>query len=254
VTVLLGLDFADLDLVRAAAWLAERPATARFGYVVTPNADHLVRLHRRPELAPLYDGAMLRLLDSRAVVAMAGLFGLDRPPVVPGSDLIALLLARYVRPNERITIVGLHPAWLPALTMRCNLAPPAHFDPPAGFADDVSAIAAAVAFVLRHPARFVFLAVGSPGQEKLAAAIAATGLATGTGLCIGAGLEFLAGARRRAPRWMQAAGLEWLFRLAGEPRRLARRYLIDCPVVVPLLLAQRKARWGRMRAVVGSKR
>jgi exopolysaccharide biosynthesis WecB/TagA/CpsF family protein len=256
VTTLLGLDFADLDLAQAAAWLASRPATARFGYVVTPNADHLVRLHRRPELAPLYDGAMLRLLDSRVVSAMAGLFGLDRPPVVPGSDLVALLLACHVWPRERITIVGLRPAWVPALMVLCKLAPPAHFDPPAGFADDAAAMAAAVAFVLRHPARFVFLAVGSPGQERLAAAIAATGKATGTGLCIGAGLEFLAGTRRRAPRWMQAAGLEWLFRLAGEPCRLARRYLIDSPVVVPLLLAQRqrKPRLDRVRGMASRKR
>ena len=48
-------------------WLAARPADAPFGYVVTPNADHLVRLQRQPELRPLYADAMLRLLDSRVV-------------------------------------------------------------------------------------------------------------------------------------------------------------------------------------------
>lgn len=122
------------------------------------------------------------------------------------------------------------------------IPPPAHFDPPMGFARDPAAMAAAVAFVLDHPARFVFLAVGSPAQERLAEAIAATGRARGVGLCIGAGLAFLAGAERRAPRWMQMAGLEWLFRLVTNPRRLWRRYLCDSPAVLRLLLRERLAR------------
>jgi exopolysaccharide biosynthesis WecB/TagA/CpsF family protein len=48
-------------------------------------------------------------------------------------------------------------------------------------------------------------------------------------LCIGASIEFLSGARRRAPRWMQRAGLEWAFRLLSEPRRLWRRYIVEGP-------------------------
>src|SRR6516164_9379734 len=64
---LLGLEFADLDATAAAGLLASRPAAAPFGYVATPNADHLVRLHRHPALRPLYQGAMLLLLDSRVV-------------------------------------------------------------------------------------------------------------------------------------------------------------------------------------------
>jgi N-acetylglucosaminyldiphosphoundecaprenol N-acetyl-beta-D-mannosaminyltransferase len=73
----------------------------------------------------------------------------------------------------------------------------------------------------------------------LAAAIASTREATGVGLCIGASLEFLAGAAQRAPLWVQHAGLEWLYRLGKEPRRLARRYLRDCPSVFPMLLRER---------------
>jgi exopolysaccharide biosynthesis WecB/TagA/CpsF family protein len=107
------------------------------------------------------------------------------------------------------------------------------------FTGDAATLREAVDFVLTHPARFVFLAVGSPQQEILAAAIAATRRATGVGLCIGASLEFLAGAARRAPRWVQHAGLEWLYRLGKEPRRLARRYLHDCPAVLPMLLSER---------------
>ena len=236
---MLGLEFADLDAAGAALLLADRPATAPFGYVTTPNADHLVRLHRQPELRPLYRGAMLRLLDSRVVAMAAQLLGLPTPHVAPGSDLTELLLSRS--DGERITIVGLSPRWLPALVVRCHLAPPAHCDPPQGFEHDPTAFRSVVQYVLDHPARFTFLAVGSPRQEMLAAAIKATGCACGTGLCIGASLEFIAGAQPRAPLWMQHAGLEWTHRLAHHPLRLAHRYLVDSPAILPLLLHERLA-------------
>jgi exopolysaccharide biosynthesis WecB/TagA/CpsF family protein len=87
----------------------------------------------------------------------------------------------------------------------------------------------------------VFLAVGSPRQEWLAAALAGAGGVTGTGLCVGASLEYLCGARVRAPAAMRRLGLEWLWRLGKEPRRLARRYLLDSPRVIGLLLRQRRA-------------
>jgi exopolysaccharide biosynthesis WecB/TagA/CpsF family protein len=237
---LLGLEFADLDATAAAGLLASRPAAAPFGYVVTPNADHLVRLHRRPALRALYQGAMLLLLDSRVVALVARLVGVPAPQVAPGSDLTALLLA-CLHARERITIVGLSPRWLPGLMARCGLASPAHYDPPRGFEHDPAAFRTAVDFVLAHQARFVFLAVGSPRQEMLAAAIQATGRARGTGLCIGASLEFVAGAQPRAPVWMQRARLEWAHRLLRDPRRLARRYLMDSPSILPMLLRERLA-------------
>ncbi len=236
---LLGLEFADLDADAAAECLAQRGGGEPFGYVTTPNADHMVRLWRRPELLPLYQDAMLRLLDSRVVARCARLVGLMPPRVAPGSDLTARLLMRHVAAGERITIVGLAAQWLPALVTRCGIVAPAHYDPPRGFERDAAAMQIAVDFVLAHPARFVFLAVGSPRQEMLAAAIRATGRATGVGLCIGASLEFVAGVQRRAPVWIQRAGLEWLYRLMRDPRRLTRRYLIDSPAIVPLLVRER---------------
>ncbi len=237
---LLGMDFACLDPLRAASWLARRPSDAPFGYVVTPNADHFVRLSRQPGFWPLYDRALLRLLDSRVIALVAGGLGLAVPPVAPGSDLTAQILRCHLQPGERITIIGLHPDYLPALVRRHSLAPPAHYRPPAGFEHDPVALRKAVGFALANPARFTFLAVGSPRQEILAAAIQATGRATGIGLCVGASLDFLAGAARRAPGWMQRAGLEWLYRLAGDPRRLAGRYLRDGPAILPLLLRERR--------------
>src|SRR5271165_5274252 len=200
---LLGLDFADLTAAAAAEAIATRPAGAPFGYVVTPNADHLVRLARDPELARIYRTAWMRLLDSRVVAAMATGCGLPVPRVATGSDLTSLLLTRYVPRREQITIIGMRTDWFSELVARYGLTQPFHYDPPMGFDSDPAAFRAAVSFIVSHPARFVFLAVGSPRQERLAAAVAATGRATGTGLCIGASLAFLAGDERRAPPWIQ---------------------------------------------------
>ncbi len=237
---LLGLDFEATDLVETTNRLLARPIDAPFGYVVTPNADHLVRLCADPGLARIYDDAWLRLLDSRVVAGLAALCGLPAPPVIPGSDLSAHLLS--LLRGQRVTIIGLAPAFLPRLVARFGLVDPAHCDPPMSLDRDPAAFAATVQFALRHPARFTFLAVGSPRQERLAAAIAAAGTGQGIGLCVGASLDFLSGARRRAPTWMQQSRLEWLHRLAGDPRKLARRYLVDSPAIIPLLLRERAER------------
>jgi N-acetylglucosaminyldiphosphoundecaprenol N-acetyl-beta-D-mannosaminyltransferase len=161
VTSLLGLTFSDLTAAQSATRLAERPASSPFGYVVTPNADHLVRISRDAGLCELYRNAILCQLDSRVVGGLAWLLGLTAPVVAPGSDLTAELLTRHLQPGERITIIGLSPVWLQALVRRFGLAAPAHYDPPMGFDRYQAGIDAAVAFVVANPARFVFLAVGS---------------------------------------------------------------------------------------------
>jgi len=124
---LLGLEFADLDAEAAAVLLARRNATEPFGYVTTPNADHLVRLHRQRDLLPLYQNALLRLLDSRVVASAARLSGLAAPHVAPGSDLTALLLTRHLAAGEAVTIIGLAARWVPQLMAR-------HRDNPSCFA------------------------------------------------------------------------------------------------------------------------
>ncbi len=225
------------------ALLAERPAEAPFGYIVTPNADHLVRLSRDPALRPLYDEAMLRLLDSRVVARIAGLLGLDAPAVVPGSDLTAALIAS-LPPDEKVTVLGLPPAALEQLASRTGLRRIAHHNPPMGFDRDPAAFEAAVRFIEENPARYSFLAVGSPRQERVAQAVAARGRGRGVGLCIGASLLFLTGEERRAPGLVQRAGMEWAWRMLQDPKRLARRYLVDSPAIIALLRREARQRKG----------
>jgi exopolysaccharide biosynthesis WecB/TagA/CpsF family protein len=239
---LLGVDFADMSLGAVLGWLAARPPDAPFGYVVTPNADHLVRLQRQPELLPLYRDAMMRLLDSRVVARAARAVGLAAPGVVPGSDLTAHLMRQVIDPAEPIAILGMEAEAVAALAQRWGLRRVSHYNPPMGFEHDPGAMEQAIRFVEESPARFSFLAVGSPRQCKVAHAVTTRRRARGIGLCIGASLLFLSGHERRAPRPVQQAGLEWVWRLAQDPRRLARRYLVDSPVVLRLLRDEARSR------------
>lgn len=239
---LLGLEFEERDTAGALAMLAARPADAPFAYLVTPNADHLVRLAREPyRYGPLYRDAAWRLLDSRVVARLAGAMGLAAPPVVPGSDLTLRLLSEVIRPEDRIAVLGGTSATVAAVRARFGLHNLLHHDPPMGFDADPARLAAAVEFVATAGARFTFLCVGSPRQEIVARAVQARGGATGTGLCVGASLLFVSGEERRAPGPVQRAGLEWAWRLAQDPKRLARRYLVDDPMILALLWRERSA-------------
>ena len=111
-----------------------------------------------------------------------------------------------------------------------------HYNPPMGFIEDPSAVDATLNFIeSQGPFRFCLLAVGCPQQEKLARALKTRGRARGLALCVGASIEFLTGGERRAPPWIGAIGMEWLFRLSQDPRRLAARYLLRGPRIFYLL-------------------
>jgi exopolysaccharide biosynthesis WecB/TagA/CpsF family protein len=238
----LGFEFAPLGLDGALAYLKRSASTAQpFYYVVTPNADHRVRLERDRALWPLYHKAGLVLNDSRILERLAKYDGLTLP-ASPGADLVAALFENEIRPDEPVTIIGTRADDIDAIRARFGLTALAWHDAPQGLRHNPAAIAAAAAFLAAHPARFHFLCVGSPQQEMIAAAALARGDVKGVGLCCGASLDFLSGRTARAPHWMQRAGLEWLHRMLSEPKRLVRRYLVEGPAIFAIWQQDRKRR------------
>lgn len=225
----------------AVTRIADRDPGKAFAFVVTPNVDHLVRLRRDGVLAPLYAQAWLTVCDSRVLELIAALSG-EGVDVTPGSDLTERLFETAITPDEPITIIGGSPAVIDGLKARYGLTDIRWHEPPMGLRHKPEAIAECAAFIADNPARFVFLCVGSPQQELVAEACLNRGDCTGVGLCVGASLDFLSGQARRAPKWIRRARLEWLHRLAEEPRRMWRRYLVDGPKVAFLWWEWRKAR------------
>jgi N-acetylglucosaminyldiphosphoundecaprenol N-acetyl-beta-D-mannosaminyltransferase len=233
----LGLKFDASGPEDVLARLLERPADKPFAYIATPNVDHMVRLHddrtdRRDDIWRAYEEAAWRACDSRVLSRLAKWRNLILP-VVTGSDLTRALL-ESLEPQTRIAVIG-GPSDLPArLRARFPNAVVLQYHAPMGLLHNINALTEAVDFAIAVKARFTLIAVGSPQQELLAHSMKNRPEATGIGLCIGASLDFLIGEQVRAPVMFQRAGLEWLFRLASNPRRFWRRYLVEGPKIFQL--------------------
>lgn len=229
------IEFDDYDLSRFIQ-VASVYGNGGYGYVVTPNADHLIRLDQDPGFRALYADAQFVLLDSRFLSKLIKLFHGIGLPVCAGSDLTAHLFAEIVDPGDKLVLIGGRPEQIDLLKARYRLTNLAHHNPPMGFIRDPRAVETCLEFIEAHsPFRFCLLGVGAPQQEVVAHQLKLRGVARGMALCIGASIDFLTGVEKRAPQWVQKLGMEWLFRLAQSPRRLARRYLVRGPKVFGLL-------------------
>jgi exopolysaccharide biosynthesis WecB/TagA/CpsF family protein len=219
-------DFGLPEFTAVAASFGEE----RYGYVVTPNVDHLIRYYEDPTFRAQYRAADFILMDSRFAARLVRLLKGVRLPICTGSDLTAQLLAKVVQPTDRIVMIGGTDEQAQLITAKYGLANLRHHNPPMGFIKEPAAVEECLSFIEdASPFRFCFLAVGSPQQEAIAQALRARETARGLALCIGASLNFVTGHEKRAPLWMQKMALEWLFRLLQNPKRLARRYLVRGP-------------------------
>lgn len=205
-----------------------------FRFLVTPNVDHLVRVAKEPEVFnPLYEASWISVCDSRILELLANISGIPLK-AVPGSDLTQQLFDNVITHDDSITIIGADAEIIENVKSQYGLTKINHYEPPFGLRHKPDEVAKAAAFIAANPARYVFICVGSPQQEMIAKACLDRSDCVGLGLCVGASLEFLTGRVKRAPKWMQRSRIEWLHRLASEPKRLWKRYLIEGPKIFSL--------------------
>jgi exopolysaccharide biosynthesis WecB/TagA/CpsF family protein len=225
----------DYDLAEALQ-VAASFGNERFGYIVTPNVDHIIRHYRDRRFRSLYAQASLVLLDSRFLANTVGIFKRQILRVCLGSDLTTSMLNTVIESDDVVILVGGTAEQAQTLRTRFGLKALRHVDPPMNFIADPAAVEKCLRSIEDIGAfRFCFLAVGSPQQEIIAQLLKERGVARGLALCIGGAINFLTGVERRAPLWIQELGFEWLFRLLQNPRRLASRYLLRGPLIFPLL-------------------
>ncbi|MCW1401088.1 WecB/TagA/CpsF family glycosyltransferase [Novosphingobium sp. MW5] len=236
----LSLRFDLVDQPAAIDALRTLAGQARFSYLITPNVDHLVQLHANRNDARVWDSyrdADLCVCDSRVLQALARPLGIDLT-VLPGSDLTQKLLDMGESAFDDIAVIGGDADLIERLRSRYpRLTWRAHF-PPMGVLSNASAQEEIARFVETVPSKLVIFAIGAPQSEVCCHLIAKRGRARCVAICTGASLEFLAGLKTRAPLWMQRARLEWLHRLATEPRRLWRRYLVKGPRILAIILRE----------------
>jgi N-acetylglucosaminyldiphosphoundecaprenol N-acetyl-beta-D-mannosaminyltransferase len=206
------------------------------GYVLTPNVDHVCLADTDEGLREAYANAALSLVDGMPLLWLARALGTPLPEKVSGSDLVMPLCERAAQRGMSVYLLGARPGvgakaaqvltdTYPGITIAGVDAPPL------GFEQDPAQNEAVLARIRAAKPDLLFVALGCPKQELwLAKHSAAYGPAVGLG--IGATIDFIAGEVRRSPRVLSRLGLEWLYRLAKEPRRLAHRYLVRDRAIV----------------------
>jgi exopolysaccharide biosynthesis WecB/TagA/CpsF family protein len=202
-------------------------------YLATANVDFLVQARRDTELRRILDDAHLVVCDGTPLVWLSKLLRRPLPERVAGSDLVPQLLNRAERLGWRVFFLGGEPR---ALTQAIRNVEARHpniqiagsYSPPFAPLDKMDHEGICERVREAQP-DLLLVSFGCPKQEKwIARNYEALGVPVSIG--VGATIDFLAGTVKRAPRWMQVIGMEWIFRLAQEPRRLLRRYSTDLVV------------------------
>lgn len=226
-----------VDLVDQWCFDTSWPSPCR--YVVTPNLDHAVFLKQRPELRALYQEAALVIADGMPMVWASRLGRHDLKERVAGSDLVPGLLARKRDGQLRVYLLGAAPgvAERAAAEMQSRFEKVTivgTYSPDLGFERSERECERIVQAINETEPHLLVVGLGAPKQELWVHKYAGS-LRCGVAICAGATIDFIAGHRQRAPRWMQLAGAEWLYRALSEPRRLLPRYAKDA-LYLPILL------------------
>lgn len=236
----LDIDFVDATYAPVVRELDRLSHEGRVSLVVTPNVDHIVTLRDEARFdeatnrfARAYAAATLRLCDSRVLQALAWLQGI-RLEVVTGSDLTAMLFQDGWFDNRKVALIGGDAGMLEELKAKFPAVELSQHIPPMVTLKSEPEIAAIEQFLKTEQWHYILFAIGAPKSEVIAHRIMAAENIKGTAICIGASIEFLLGRKARAPKWMRIARMEWAFRLANEPRRLWRRYLITGPRILAI--------------------
>ncbi|GAA4104731.1 WecB/TagA/CpsF family glycosyltransferase [Nonomuraea soli] len=238
--VVAGVAIDPLTETQVVEHVMKALAGGRGGHVITPNVDICRAVAKDASLRKLVRRAELVVADGMPLVWASRLKDRPLPERVTGADLIWSLSKASAREGHPIYLLGGPPGVAAQAAEQLTAYHPklkvCGFDaPPYGFETTVDGVARVRRRLATARPRVVFVGLGFPKQDLLIAQLRDAHPETWFVGC-GAAISFAAGVQSRAPQWMQDSGLEWLFRLACEPGRLARRYLVnDLPFMTAYL-------------------
>jgi len=217
------------------------------GVVFTPNVDHLMNLQKDPEFVAAYRKADFRVCDSQVLMYASKFLGTPIKAKISGSDLFPLFCEHH-RHNHHIKIFLLGGGkGIPQRAQRNintrigrDIVVAAH-SPSYGFEKDEVECDRILTMIRQSSANVLVVGVGSPKQEKWIAKYRDRLPSVNVFMGVGAAIDFEAGNKPRAPKVVSELGLEWLYRLVSEPRRLWKRYLVQDMPFLWLLLRQKLA-------------
>lgn len=200
-------------------------------YVVTPNVNHIVRLEKDKELQEAYKHADLILTDGKPLIWMSKWYGTPIKEKVSGSDLFYRLCEMAAIKDYGVFFLGAAEGVAEKAASKMMLQYPGlrvvgTLSPRNGFEKDEVELERIIRIVKAAAPQILMVCLGCPKQE-LFVFNHKQQLGVPISLCIGASLDFAAGIVKRAPKWMSEHGVEWVFRIKQEPKRLLGRYVND---------------------------
>ena len=237
---ILGMRVDASNYDKAASRIVEWGRRRESRYVCIAAVNNVVEAHKRPEYREIMNQSDFTTSDGMPLVWGLRKLGIPEATRVYGPDLTPVICEHAARAGVGVGFYGGTPEVLddlvsslikrfPALRVTYRWAPPFRPLTDEEEAEFVNAVNESGTGVL-------LVGLGAPKQEQLMARLRGEIAATMVG--VGAAFDFLAGKKRQSPPWMQRAGLEWLFRLVTEPKRLWRRYLLGNPRFAVLFAAQ----------------
>lgn len=200
-------------------------------YVVTPNVDHIVQLEKDEELKRVYENASLILTDGKPLIWISNWYKTPIKEKISGSDLFPRVCDLAAKKGYTMYLLGAaegvaDKAAKNLIDKYKGLNIVGTYSPPFGFEKDKVELKKIERQIQKVHPDILIVGLGCPKQEKyMYHHCKELGVPISFGL--GASIDFEAGNIKRAPKWMSEHGLEWLYRITQDPKRLAKRYLVD---------------------------
>ena len=212
-------------------------------YVVTPNVDHIVKLDRGGELCKVYKDADLILTDGKPLIWISKWYGTPIKEKISGSDLFPLLCKMAAEKGYTMFLLGAAEGVAAKAARNLmkrykGLNVVGTYSPPYGFEKDEIEMAKIENMIKNAHPHILIVGLGCPKQE-LFIHHNKERLEVPISLGLGASIDFEAGNIKRAPKWMADHGLEWVYRITQDPKRLAKRYLVDDIKILGLAIKYR---------------
>jgi len=215
------------------------------GVVFTPNVDHLIKLQYDRDFYEAYNKSNYRVCDSQILMYASRFLGTPIKEKISGSDLFPAFYM-YHKDNDKIKIflLGAAEGIARKAQEKINqkvgrkIVVEAH-SPSFEFENNEEECEKIIDAINKSGATVLAIGAGSPKQEKWLVKYKSKFTHVKIFLGIGATIDFEAGCKARAPKWMSEVGIEWAYRLINEPRRLWKRYLIEGLPFFRLILEQK---------------
>lgn len=200
-------------------------------YVVTPNVDHIVQLEKDEEIKRVYENASLILTDGKPLIWISNWYKTPIKEKISGSDLFPRVCDLAAKKGYTMYLLGAaegvaDKAAKNLMNKYKGLNIVGTYSPPFGFEKDKLELKKIERQIQEVHPDILIVGLGCPKQEKYMYHHCKE-LDVPISFGLGASIDFEAGNIKRAPRWMSEHGLEWLYRITQDPKRLAKRYLVD---------------------------